>query len=137
MTVRRVLWMLARPFAWLGHRVGLWSLAPVNVAVLAWRRDLGDALDHFEHFGTPIDALPEFVILCGIGYCTAVSEGTVVFTEYFTGRRIVFERDHHDPLAFMWYVESSGRVAASHMDAAYRWIRAVFGGSFERRRAAA
>ncbi len=135
--MRRAFWVMLSPFAWIAHRVGLCSYKWVNVCHGARRRDRFDALWQYEWYGTPIGSIPEEVGLCGIGYRTAVSEGTVTFVDDVSRTRITFDRDPHDPFAAMWYLQlvSFTGMPASHVDVAYRWVRAVFGGSFERRAA--
>jgi hypothetical protein len=133
--MRRAFWTLLSPFVWIAHRLGLCSYKWVNVCHGARHRDRFDALWQCEWYGSPIEALPESVTLCGIGYRTAVSEGTVTFIEDYSRNRITFERDPHEALSDLWYLTLSEHagVPASHIRAAYAWVCAVFGGSFERR----
>lgn len=134
-TVLRTSWIFLTPIVWLANRVGLCSYAWVNLCIGARRPDLFDPLWHHEHFGTPIETLPDELVLCGIGYRVAVAEGTVTFVEDFTRSRITFDRDPYGQMReALWYVSLSGWVAAPHVRAAYAWVSAVFGGSFEYRR---
>jgi hypothetical protein len=134
MTVRRACWVMLSPIVWAAHRFGWCSYTWVNVCHGARRPDRFDALWQHRWYGAPVTALPDQVILGGTGYRTAVSEGTVTFVEEFTRGRITFDRDPHDRLADLWYLTLSRHAhAATHVDAAYAWVRAVFGGSFERR----
>jgi hypothetical protein len=135
-TALRALWASLTPFVWALHRMGACSLKWVHVCLGARRPDLFNPLWHHERFGDAIPALPDEVVLCGIGYRASASEGTVVFVCDWACSRITFERDHHDPHASLWYLTIAGRIPASHVDAAYRWVRAVFGGSFTVRGAA-
>jgi hypothetical protein len=135
---RRLFWKLASPFAWCANRMGWCSYKWVNVCAGARRPDLCDALWQYEWYGAPIPEMPDSVILCGIEYRTGASEGTVTFVEDFTKCRITFERDAIARDA-LWYVELSGyrlKTPAPHVDAAYRWVKAVFGGAHEWKEAA-
>lgn len=134
MSMRRFLWRCATPAVYLAHRAGWCSYEWVNVCHGAWRRDRFDPLWHHERYGDPIETLPDTTILCGIRYDVQAHEGLVVFRCDWSARTVVFERDDHDPFADLWYAEINGRVPASHVDMAYRWIRAVFGGSHVRKR---
>lgn len=137
MSARRMFWRAASPFVWCANRLGWCSYKWVNVCTGARRPDLFDELWQYEWYGAPIRELPSEVRLCGIGYRTAASEGTVVFIEDFTKRRMTFDRDAIAREA-MWHLTLSGcplpASPASHVDAAYRWIQAVFGGSHEWKR---
>lgn len=134
MASKRIFWTLATPFVWLLNRCGLCSYYYVNLCTGARRRDLFDALWHYEKYGTPIGAMPSEQTLCGWGYRVATHEGLVLFRDDYDPRnRITFERDPHDSLSTLWYVTLAGRIAASHADEAYRWVKAVYGGSFDKR----
>lgn len=121
MTARRILWRLATPFVAIAHRLGACSYKWVNVCRGAWRLDRFDPLWHYEWYGTPIKAIPSQVILRGIGYETAASDGAVVFIEEFTRRRIVFRRNS----AAIWEVSSVGSIDADRVCDAYAWVKAV------------
>jgi hypothetical protein len=129
---RRLMWRVLSPVVWCAHRLGLCSYKWVNVCHGASRPDRFDPLWQYEWYGAPIREVPAEVVLCGIGYRTGASEGTVTFVEDFTKRRITFKRDAHAREG-LWYVSLSGAIPfpAPHVDAAYRWVRAVFGGSHE------
>lgn len=132
-TPRRLLWCVLIPVArWLPGRWSYWR----NIAVSATGRGF-DELWHHEHFGDRIDHLPNWVNLAGIRYKTSVAEGLVQFIGDggLGGQRIQFRRDPHDPHAYLWYVQSL-EVPASHVDQAYRWIKAVYGGSHQRKKPA-
>ncbi len=134
--MRRLFWKLLTPFVWAAHLAGLCSYKWVNVCHGARRPDRFDPLWQHQWYGAPIEELPSEVILCGWGYRTAASEGIVIFADDFAKRRIIFHRDQHDQQA-MWTVELGGTqlypVCASHVKAAYAWVCAVFGASFEYR----
>lgn len=128
--VLRAWWTCLSPFVWTANRMGLCSYKWVNVCTGARRPDLFNPLWHHRHFGTPIQALPDSVNLCGILYQVSASEGIVTFVGDWTKDRITFERDdiEREPL---WYLELSGRPTASHVIDAYGWVCALFGGSFQ------
>jgi hypothetical protein len=132
---RRLFWRLLSPAVWAAHRLGWCSYKWVNVCHGARRPDRFDPLWQYEWYGAPISEMPAEVVLCGIGYRTGASEGTVTFVEEFTKRRITFDRDSI-ALEAQWYVSLGPSPApAPHVDAAYRWVKAVFGGSHEWRNA--
>lgn len=133
----RIFWRIAYPFCWLGNKLFGTSYKWVNVGIAAWHREYFDPLWHHEWFGDPIDSMPPAVNVCGIMYEISVAEGLVQFLDrHCSGRRLRFERDPHDRYGFMWYFESSGAVPASHIQKAYDWIKAVYGGSHELKRPA-
>ena len=134
--MRRWLWRSVYPMAVVANRVFRLDYKWVNIGIGAWRRESFDPLWHHERYGDAIDAMPSQVNLCGIMYQVTVKEGMVTFVNRDAWSRLTFERDPHDRYGFMWYYEGTGRVAASHIDMAYRWIRAVFGGSHELKRPA-
>lgn len=132
--ILRAFWAILSPFVWATNSAGLCSYKWVNICTGARRPDLFDQLWHHQHYGTPIAALPDSVNLCGWRYETAVAEGTVTFVEGFTLHRITFDRDHVTRES-LWYVTLPDfPIAASHVQAAYAWVCAVFGGSHEWRR---
>lgn len=132
MSGRRAFWFLASPVAWALHRAGLCSYKWVNVCHGARHRDRFDPLWQHRWYGEPIPALPEHVVLCGIGYEAAAAEGTVTFYDPCTHSRITFDRDPHDRFADQWTVTISGTLSmtAVHVREAYAWVCAVFGDSF-------
>lgn len=133
MTIRRLFWRLALPFARAANKWCGLSYRWVNVGIGAWREKSFDPLWHHEWYGDPVEHMPSRVILCGIGYRVIVAEGLVQFVcdDGMSGTRLCFERDPHAKYAFLWYFTCGQRVSASHVDKAYRWIKAVYGGSFE------
>lgn len=130
--MRRVLWTVLSPGVWLLNRVGLCSYKWVNVSHGARHPERFDALWQHRWYGEPIPRLPDEVVLCGIGYTTAVAEGTVTFFDTFSRTRITFDRDPHERYAFQWTVILSGTtsIPAPHVRQAYEWVCAVFGDSF-------
>lgn len=134
---RRALWRALSPFVWAAHRLGWCSYKWVNVCHGARRPDRFDALWQYEWYGAPIRELPAHLTLCGIGYRASASEGIVTFVAEFTRCRITFERDVIAGEG-LWYLTLSGMspIAASHVDAAYRWVKAIYGGSHEWKAAA-
>jgi len=132
-TFRRAVWVLATPFVGAAHRLGWCSYKWVNVCLGARKPDGFDPLWQHEWYGAPIPRLPDEVILSGIGYTLQSHEGLVVFSCNWAASRITFERDQHNPLEDLWYVRVFGNVPASHVMLAYRWVSALFGGSFERK----
>jgi hypothetical protein len=137
--MRRAFWMIIYPFAVLANRVFGASYKWVNVGHGAWHRDRFDALWHCRWYGTPIPALPSLVNLCGILYSASAHEGLVTFRPEWVHQlptwRICFRRDDIAGHV-IWYVELGQELAAPHVIAAYEWVEAVFGGSFEFRSAA-
>lgn len=131
--MRRLLWKLAYPFTRMAHRLFGLSYKWVNVGKAAWHRERFDPLWHYEWFGDEIPEMPEHVNVCGIMYCVSVSEGLVSFRSRDSWSRMEFTRDPHDPYADLWYFEHSGHLPATHIDTAYRMVRAVYGGSHERK----
>jgi|GEM_PF-6521537 len=139
--IARTGWIIAEPFVRLAYAAKLCGYQHVNTCIGARRRDRFDPLWHWEHFGTPVESLPECVTLCGIGYSATHSEGMVSFVEeepmFGMGSRVWFTRDPDSPYPSSWACQVSGRqVSAEHIVSAYRWVEAVFGGTFERKRAA-
>lgn len=136
--MKRLFWRIACPFVLLAHRFGA-SYKWVNVVRSAWTTaDQGyGKLWHHRWFGDAIDSIPNRVVLCGIGYRVAVSEGLVVFNcdDGMSATRIAFARDPYDAYGFLWYVEINGPCPACHMEAAHSWVTAVFGGSHEIKKA--
>lgn len=128
---RRAVWIIATPFVSVANRIGLCSYKWVNICVGARRPDLFDELWHHEYYGTPIRVLPSRVILSGIDYTAAAHEGIVTFFDDATKCRISFLRDAIEKEG-LWYLELAGsHVAAPHVQKAYGWVCAVFGGSHE------
>lgn len=121
MTARRIFWRLATPFVAIAHRLGACSYKWVNVCRGSWRLDRFDPLWHYQWYGTPITAIPAQVILRGIGYEAAATDGAVVFIEEFTRRRIVFRRNS----AAIWEVSSVGSIDADRVCDAYAWVKAA------------
>jgi hypothetical protein len=137
MTYRRIAWAVLSPFVWVMNRAGFCSYAWVNVCHGARHSHRFDQLWQHRWYGAPLHALPRDVTLCGIGYVTAVAEGTVTFVDADTRARITFDRDdveRHD----MWTLLLAGTdvVPAAHVRQAYEWVCAVFGDSHEWRRSA-
>lgn len=131
----RSFWVCVSPIVRLANRLRLCSYKWVNVCKGARRRESFNPLWHHRFYGTPVTRLPDEVNLCGIVYRASHSEGTVTFVEEFTRTRMTFERDHIERES-LWYFTASGRVPASHVREAHAWVNAVFGHSFEWRRAA-
>ena len=133
--MKRLIWRVLFPFCWLGNVVGFCSRAYRNKGHAAWRRDRFNPIIHYQYFGDSIAKMPERVILCGIGYIVSVSEGLVAFIEEspMWGCRSVihFERDPYEKVQTLWRVSLQRSTAAPHVVAAYDWIKAVYGGSFE------
>lgn len=133
--LRRRAWQCVYPLAKLGH---LWfglSYKWVNVGIGAWHADLFDPLWQHRWYGDSVEELPASVNLNGMRYDTSVSEGLVQFVNRDFGlTRICFARDPHDQHSVLWYFEATGKVPASHIETAYNWVKAAFGGSFENKR---
>lgn len=129
---------MAYPFVVVANKCGL-SYKWVNVVRSAWiTADTGfGPLWHFRWFGDEIKAMPDRVILCGIGYRVSVSEGLVLFKcdDGMSGTRLEFTRDPHDKYGFLWYVNLVGSCPGCHLEAAYEWVKAVYGGSHEIKKA--
>jgi len=135
--MRRITWRFLYPFTLLLHKIFGLSYKWVNVGIGAWRRDLFDLLWHYEWYGDKIEELPESVILCGIRYHTVAREGLVQFFNNDMGvTRLQFERDPYDNCGALWYYVGGKRkeVPVAHIDKAYRWLIAVYGGSHEMKR---
>lgn len=132
--------MFAYPFAIAANRLGLCSYKWVNVGHGAWRSDRFNELWHWQWYGTPIEDLPDEVILGGIMYRAAAAEGAVTFFDNVTKCRITFYRDDlaHEVMGreALWYLELSSyhQHAAAHVREAYAWVCAVFGDSHEWKR---
>lgn len=136
-SVRRWFWRTAYPFCLVAHKAFGLSYLWVNVGIAAWHREHFDALWRHRWFGDAIAAMPASVNLCGIRYEVSVSEGLVQFVNRDLGiTRLCFERDPHDRYGFMWYYDGEQRVSACHLETAYEWIKAVYGGSHELKRPA-
>lgn len=136
LSVQRLWWRCAYPFARAGHRLFGLSYKWVNAGIGAWHRDLFDPLWQHEWYGDEIPAMPPRVNLRGSMYDVSIHEGMVTFVDRDSFTRLTFERDPHDRYGFLWYYEGSGRVAATHLEHAYKWIKAVYGGSHELKRPA-
>ena len=133
--MRRLFWRLAYWPAIVAHRVFGASYKWVNVGKAAWHRELFDPLWHHECFGDPITAMPSEVNLAGHYYDVSSHEGLVTFkSEDWPYPPILFERDPHDVHSHLWRVSCDGPMWAITMIDAYRWIEAVYGGSFEKKR---
>lgn len=131
--IKRMFWRLAYPFALAANNLKLCSYRWVNLGHGAWRRDLFNDLWHHQHFGDEIEWMPNFVVLCGIGYRVSVAEGLVTFINRdLIHKQMNFERDPHAD-AELWYFTGSGNLPASHIQQAYDWVKAVYGGSFDRK----
>lgn len=135
LTYRRLLWMALYPFARVAYRLFGLSYKWVNVGIGAWQRNSFDELWHHEWYGDEITFMPAQVNLNGSMHEVRVHEGLVTFVSRDWYTRLTFERDPHDRYGFLWYYEGP-RVAASHFDKAYRWVKAVYGGSHELKRPA-
>jgi len=132
--LRRRFWQVAYPFARLANKWFGASYKWVNVGIGAWHPELFDGLWHHRWYGQELTTLPESVNLNGIRYETTVSEGLVMFTNRdFGTAKLCFTRDPHDVHGVLWYYEGSA-VPASHVETAYNWVKAVYGGSFEKKR---
>lgn len=136
--MRRMLWRLAYPFALAAHRWFGASYTWVNVGRGAWHTPSTafDPLWHWRWYGTPIDSMPPSVNLCGIVYRVSVAEGLVLFiaTDGMSGNRMEFTRDPHDQHDHLWLLSLGGVTPATHVQKAYEWVKAVFGGSFDKKR---
>lgn len=132
--MKRFVWRCLYPVVKSAYAIGFLSYKWVNVANSAWLTSKTgfDALWHHRWFGDPIESLPEKVNLCGLRYKTSVSEGLVQFVanDGMTNTRIKFIRDPHDRYAFLWYIELSPNCPYCHVQAAYAWVEAVFGGDY-------
>ena len=138
-SLRRLWWRIVYPFAVVAHRCFGTSYVWVNVAMGAWMTPATGfgPMWHWRWYGQSIDKIPASVNLRGIRYRVAVSEGLVVFaaSDGVAGR-IEFTRDPHDRYGFLWYLAISGPTPAGHCEEAYDWVKAVYGGSHERKRPA-
>ncbi len=135
--MRRLAWKLAYPFCLIGHKFFGIRYKWVNIGIAAWNPESFDPLWHWQWFGDSIDEMPESVNLCGIRYRVTVAEGMVQFRESpFNGTVFRFERDPFDKYGFLWYFEGRGRVPSSHVEVAYEWVKAVYGGSHDLKRPA-
>ena len=132
--MRRLFWRIFYPFAIVANKFGT-SYKWVNVGMSAWMKpaDGFGPLWHYEWFGDVVEQMPARVNLCGIGYRVSVAEGLVLFRrdDGMSATQFRFERDPHDRHSDLWYCEAVGRFSASHFDKAYRWVQAVYGGSFK------
>jgi len=128
--MKRLFWKLLYPFCWLNWRMG-GSYKWVNVGKAAWHPELFNPLWHHEWFGDDIPAMPGEVNLCGIMHRVTIADGMIIFANPYSGQRIIFVRDQHDPHALLWSVETGESAVACHLDAAYRWAKAVYGGEHE------
>lgn len=129
----RLLWRMAYPLCLIANKCGA-SYKWVNVGYGAWHPELFDELWHWEWYGTPIKAMPSSVNLGGHHWKVNCHEGLVQFIdEDFMCRPFHFERDPHDVHAHLWRLHCDGPAWASTVDYAYRWVQAVFGGSFEKK----
>jgi len=136
--MKRTFWKILFPFLYILNKLGLVSYGYRNKGLAAWRKDRFNPIVHFQYFGDSIEVMPTFVTLCAIGYNVRVSEGLVLFTEEMSiasSSRISFERDPYEKCSDLWYVECKGHIPASHVVTAYDWVKAVYGGSFEYKRA--
>lgn len=71
--------------------------------------------------------MPEEVNLRGVTFRVTIPEkGVVLFAATDKVGQIKFER-----ATFIWFVNTYGLVSANALTEAYKWIEAVFGGSFE------
>lgn len=128
--MRRLFWKLMYPFTVIGNRHFGLNYKWVNVARGAWTPTGFNPLWHYEWYGDPIPDLPKYVILHGIGYETEYNEACsiVSFVNTDFRDRITFNRNMSTSL---WYVSFTRDPPASHIATAYKWVQAVFGGSFE------
>lgn len=134
MTFSRFKWRMAYWPALVLNRVFGVSYKWVNAGRGAWREDLYNPLWHHEWYGSPIPAIPNEVVLRGIGYRVSSHEGLVQFvSDSPFCHTISFTRDPHDPHAHLWDVATSKPVSAEHIVEAYGWVKAVYGGPFEKR----
>ena len=138
MSARRVFWTIATPFVSIANRAGWCGYEWVNVCHGARHRDRFSALWQHQRYGAPIDTMPDFVALCGSGFNVSSSEGLVIFAEAHTlgglePRRVMFSRDPYSQLAMVWDVELRGCLSAQRVVEAYGWVKAVYGGAFEKR----
>lgn len=123
------------PFVLVGHKLGL-SYKWVNVSRSAWGTSSHNDLWHYRWFGDEIDAMPDYVNLCGIMYRVVVAEGMVLFRcdDGMSTTMIEFHRDPHDQYGFLWYSEVNGRFPACHYERAHEWVKAVYGDDHEIKR---
>jgi hypothetical protein len=132
--VRRFFWRMAYPFVIVANKFGA-SYKWVNVVKSAWMTaETGfGPLWHYRWFGDEIAAIPDRVVLCGIGYRVSVAEGLVLFKcdDGMSVTRIEFTRDPHDKYGFLWYVNVGGACPGCHLEQAYEWVKAVYGGSHQ------
>lgn len=150
---RRAFWCVITPQVWAVWHLykqfypELWrkpdgplSYKWMNVCHSAWQPNSFDKLWQYQWFGDPIEKLPAYVNLCGIVYKTVVTEGLVLFKadNGMTGTNIAMERDPHAKYSFMWYMnyeKTFQKVAMAHVERAYDWVKAVYGGSHEMKQA--
>lgn len=132
--MRRLFWRIATPFIRVANRLSWLSYKWVNVCISAWDENSFDPLWQYEWFGKEVLIIPPNVNICGIGYTATYHEGLVKFSSRDSWTFISFTRDPHDVHAHLWYVELTGHVPAGHVDVAYRWVRSVRGGSFDKRK---
>ena len=72
----------------------------------------------------------------GVPYRTVVREGLILFKDNsgMSGSQIAMTRDPHARYSFLWYLEYDQcyqNIPMTHVDKAYRWVCAVYGGSHE------
>ena len=131
--MRRLFWRVVSPLVRLANKAGWLSYKWCNVCIASWDRNSFDQLWQYEWFGDEIPIIPLNVNICGMGYAVSYHEGLVKFSRRDGWTFITFMRDPHDVHAHLWYIDLRGNVPASHVDVAYNWVRAVHGGSFEKK----
>lgn len=132
--MRRLFWVFVTPLVRLANKFGWLTYKWVNVCLSASDPNSFDRLWQYEWFGDEIAIIPPQVNICGMMYRADYhDEGLIKFSCRDGWTFIMFTRDPHDIHAHLWYVELTGHVPASHVDIAYRWVRAVHGGSFQKK----
>jgi hypothetical protein len=121
--MKRLFWKILYPLCRLNWKMG-GSYKWVNVGKAAWNPDFFDPLWHYEWFGDDIPAIPNKVNLCGIEYRIRVKDKCIRFSECIGGRLIEFRRNCS---VVLWSVSFTNYMPACHLDAAYRWVKAVYG----------
>lgn len=133
LTPSRLFWRLAYPCCRIAFHVFGASYKWVNYGYGAWHPELYDPIWHHQHYADELLGLPDRVNIRGMGYAATAVEGLVIFRSRDCGSTITFDRDPHDQHAQLWYVKLNGNVPADHVEEAYRWVKGLFGGSFEKK----
>ena len=121
------------PFAFWTRLVG-WE----TLGCCLWYPHLFEPDYRFRMFGSPLDRIPDGVLISGTNYRVQVSDGLVIFSQRDSAFghhcRICFQRDTDGALWYLLFSDTFDECPVTHIIQAFKYVEEVYGGDFIRKR---